>query len=151
MPQTAGAPAPSRAQTASEMVELTAMELRKAGESGPPLIDRLIRIDRLVADDPGTCVVMLVRRACLEGAAEDLRRHAAAYLADPRDSDALLDITCRKGRGAQRFQPSLERVLWEHMCSTLARHGGNRRATAQALKITDNTLRRRLALRPPSE
>jgi ActR/RegA family two-component response regulator len=134
------------------MVELTAMDIRKTGESGESgrvLIDRLIRIDRLVAPDPGTCVIMLVRRSRLDGAAEDIRRRAAAYFADPQDSHALVDITCRKGRGTQRFQPSLERILWEHMCRTLARHGGNRKATAQTLKITDNTLRRRLALRPP--
>lgn len=140
---------PHASPTASAMVELTAMDLRAAGESGRTLIDKLIRIDRLVASEAGSCVVMLVRRACLDQASDDLRQRVAACLAGPLDSDALLEISCRKGHGAQRLQPSLERILWEHMCSTLARHGGNRKATAQALRITDNTLRRRLALRPP--
>lgn len=131
------------------LLEFTVCDLRPNGERGLPLIERLIQADQLLAEDPAGRVFMLVRRERLGGAAADLRRRAAARQPARREQDLLLDLLFRPARARWRLQPSLARVLWEHLQATLARHGGNRRAAARALCITDNTLRRHLGRRPP--
>lgn len=125
------------------MVEIAVADIRRAGESGLALLDKLARLDRLIADDPEARVLLLVRRTCLAQAGQA----AGAALAD--DSAALIELAA-PGMRCLPGQLSLERVLWEHAQRTLARHRGNRKAASQALRISDNTLRRRLASRPPA-
>ncbi len=143
------------------MVEIAVADVRRAGESGLALLDRLARIDRLLAADPGARVVLLVRSSCLPPSAGSASSATAARAAATRgagnttgaamadDGALLVDLVESAAAGRSR-QPSLERVLWEHAQRTLARHRGNRKAAAKALHISDSTLRRRLECRPPA-
>ena len=122
------------------------MDIRRSGESGLSLIDKLVRLDRLVANDPSTLVAILLHRTSFERAANYLKRHASVRLAPTPSGDALIEMTCPSGRGRREsFQASLHKVLHDHMASTLALHGGKWKAAARALEIDEATLRRRLA------
>lgn len=125
----------SKLMSVPTMVEIAVADIRRAGESGLALLDRLARVDRLIVDDPRARVVVLVRSNSLPPGV----RQACA------DGTELVELAA----AGRCRQPSLERVLWEHAQRVLARHRGNRKAASQALRITDNTLRRRLASRPP--
>lgn len=144
------------------MVEIAVADIRKPKESGLALISRLIQIDRLIEGDPEARVVMLVNTDSLNQVIRKQGELDAAFAAVADDSDELLELARPAGysqnsrqpqaprQGRQVFQPSLEKVLWDHTRQALARHRGNRKATARALGITDDTLRRRLALRSPA-
>lgn len=129
----------------ASMVEVAVADIRKPGESGFSLLEKLIQIDRLLEDDPEARVVMLVRTGSKLGDLES----ACAAVAD--DGDALIELAHPNGRKRQRLPASLERVLWEHAQQVLAQHRGNRKAAAEALGIAENTLRRRLAMRSPAD
>lgn len=133
---------------APTMVEIAVADIRRAGESGLALLDRLACVDRLIADDPGARVLLLMRSSCLAPTVRRERDLATAGTALADDGEALLELAAIGGDRRPPGQPSLERVLWEHAQRTLARHRGNRKAASQALRISDNTLRRRLAARP---
>lgn len=124
------------------MVEIAVADVRRAGESGLALLERLACVDRLIADDPGARVVLLVRSSCLPSTA---RQMCSAGVAPVDDGTSLLELAAA-GRGRQ---PSLERVLWEHAQRMLVNHRGNRKAAARALRISEGSLRRRLESRPP--
>jgi len=121
--------------TVPTMVEIAVADIRHAGESGIALLNRLARLDRLIVDDPLARVVVLVRSNSLP---PGVRQECT-------DGNDLVELAA----AGRCRQPSLERVLWEHTQRVLARHRGNRKAASQDLRITDNTLRRRLASRPP--
>jgi two-component system response regulator RegA len=130
---------------------LTVLDLRLPGDAGLVLLDKLILIDKLLELDPGARIVMLTAQARLARAAEAVRQRAAPYRATAGDADALLAAIARDTPAPPGAQPSLERLAWEHMQRVLAQHQGNKAATARALKIDRNTLRRRLQRPPPAE
>lgn len=118
----------------SAMVEIAVADIRRVGESGLALLNKLAHVDRLIVEDPQARVVMLVRSGSLPPGIQ------------PACTDRT-DLVELAVAGHCR-QPSLERILWEHAQRVLARHRGNRKAASQALRISDNTLRRRLACQP---
>ncbi|MBW7902686.1 MAG: hypothetical protein H3C26_14490 [Rhodocyclaceae bacterium] len=126
------------------MIELTVADLRRPGEAARPLIERLIDLDRLLAGDAGTRVLVLVRREALAKAGGELRRRVAARAPAADERAALVELALPSGGRPPRCQPSLAHVLRAHMRSTLAEHDGRFGEAAKALCIADNTLRRRL-------
>lgn len=126
------------------MVELTVADLRRPGEAARPLIERLIDLDRLLAGDAGTRVLVFVRREALEKAGGELRQRVAARAPAADERAALVELALPSGGRPPRCQPSLAHVLRAHMRRTLAEHDGCFGDAAKALRIADNTLRRRL-------
>lgn len=134
---------PGGAAALPAMVELTVADLRRPGEAALPLIERLIGLDRLLAAG-GARVLVLVRGEALARADGALLRHLAARSPAADERTALVELARPAGRRPPRCQPSLAHVLRDHMRDTLAAHDGRVGAAAKALRIADNTLRRRL-------
>lgn len=126
------------------MVELTVADLRRPGEAALPLIERLIGLDRLLDAGGGARVLVLVRREALAQADGELRRRLAARMPAADERTALVELARPAGERPPRCQPSLAHVLRAHMRRALAEHDGRVGAAAKALRIADNTLRRRL-------
>jgi two-component system response regulator RegA len=129
--------------------EYAVVDLKMPGESG------LVLIERLMALDPGTRIVMLTGYASIATAVEAIKLGATHYLAKPANADeivAALDRT--EGDASTPISGSpltVDRLEWEHIQKVLAENQGNISATARALKMHRRTLQRKLSKKPARE
>lgn len=129
--------------------EYAVVDLKMPGDSG------LVLIEKLMALDPGTRIVMLTGYASIATAVEAIKLGATHYLAKPADADEIVAALDRVEGDA--YTPisgsplSVDRLEWEHIQKVLAEHQGNISATARALKMHRRTLQRKLSKKPVRE
>ena len=120
-----------------------------------PSLSGLALIERLIAIDAETRIVMLSGYASIATAVEAIKLGAIHYLAKPVDADEVVAAFTRIGGDANALvadRPlSVERLEWEHIQRVLAEHDENISATARALKMHRRTLQRKLAKRPAKD
>lgn len=126
--------------------EYAVVDLKMPGVSGLALIEKLIALD------PETRVVMLTGYASVATAVEAIKLGAIHYLAKPVNADEVVAAFSRTGGDPNMpvvDQPlTVDRVEWEHIQRVLTAHDDNISATARALKMHRRTLQRKLAKRP---
>ncbi len=137
-------------QAQAQPPEYAVVDLRMPGESG------LALIEKLMACDPNTRVVMLTGYASIATAIEAIKLGAIHYLAKPCDADEIVAALNRSSVGDSSFPVSgsplsVNRLEWEHIQRVLAEHQGNISATARALKMHRRTLQRKLGKHPKPE
>jgi two-component system response regulator RegA len=130
--------------------EYAVVDLRMPGESG------LVLIEKLIAIDPNTRIVMLTGYASIATAIEAIKLGAIHYLAKPCDADEVVAALNKTSGGdsaiAVASSPlSVDRLEWEHIQRVLAEHQGNISATARALQMHRRTLQRKLGKHPARE
>lgn len=129
--------------------EYAVVDLKMPGDSG------LVLIERLMALDPNTRIVMLTGYASIATAVEAIKLGATHYLAKPADADEIAAALDRVEGDANipiAGSPlSVDRLEWEHIQKVLAEYQGNISATARALKMHRRTLQRKLGKRPVKE
>ena len=134
---------------AEQPPEYAVVDLKMPGESG------LVLIEKLMALDPNTRVVMLTGYASIATAVEAIKLGATHYLAKPADADeivAALDKVEGDASTPVAGSPlSVDRLEWEHIQKVLSEYQGNVSATARALKMHRRTLQRKLSKRPVRE
>ena len=136
----------AEARAAEQPPEYAVVDLKMPGDSG------LVLIERLMALDPGTRIVMLTGYASIATAVEAIKLGATHYLAKPADADEIV-AALHKVEGDARMAVaesplSVDRLEWEHIQKVLAEQQGNISATARALKMHRRTLQRKLGKRP---
>ena len=139
----------AEALAASQPPEYAVVDLKMPGDSG------LVLIEKLMALDPGTRIVMLTGYASIATAVEAIKLGATHYLAKPADADEIV-AALHKVDGNARMPVadsplSVDRLEWEHIQKVLAEHQGNISATARALKMHRRTLQRKLGKKPVKE
>ncbi len=126
--------------------EFAVVDLKMPGPSGLELIERLVALDA------ATRIVMLTGYASIATAVEAIKLGAVHYLAKPVDADQIVAAFARLAGDAGvavAGQPlSVDRLEWEHIQRILAEHDGNISATARALHMHRRTLQRKLSKRP---
>jgi len=136
-------------QAEAHCPEYILLDLKLGNDSG------LLLIERLLAIDPQTRIVILTGYASITTAVEAIKLGAVNYLTKPVDADQVLEAFERiEGRAdvALAVDPlSVDRLEWEHIQRVLAENGGNISATARALKMHRRTLQRKLGKRPVRE
>ena len=136
-------------QAETHCPEYILLDLKLGNDSG------LLLIERLLAIDPQTRIVILTGYASITTAVEAIKLGAVNYLTKPVDADQVLEAFERiEGRAdvALAADPlSVDRLEWEHIQRVLAENGGNISATARALKMHRRTLQRKLGKRPVRE
>jgi two-component system response regulator RegA len=129
--------------------EYAVVDLKMPGESG------LVLIEKLMALDPGTRIVMLTGYASIATAVEAIKLGATHYLAKPANADEILAALDRtEGDASTPVAGSpltVDRLEWEHIHKVLAENQGNISATARALKMHRRTLQRKLSKKPAKE
>jgi len=134
---------------AAQPPEYAVVDLKMPGESGLTLIERLMALD------PGTRIVMLTGYASIATAVEAIKLGATHYLAKPADADEIVAALDRiEGDASTPVADSpltVERLEWEHIQKVLAEYQGNISAPARALKMPRRTLQRKLGKRPVRE
>ncbi len=129
--------------------EYAVVDLKMPGASGLTLVERLIALDA------ETRIVMLTGYASIATAVEAIKLGAVHYLAKPVDADQVVAAFSRIAGDAGiavADQPlSVDRLEWEHIQRVLAENDGNISATARALKMHRRTLQRKLGKRPVKE
>ncbi len=129
--------------------EFAVLDLKMPGDSG------LVLIEKLIALDPGTRIVMLTGYASITTAVEAIKLGATHYLSKPADADEIVAALHKvSGDASVPVQPSplsVDRLEWEHIQKVLAEQQGNVSATARALKMHRRTLQRKLAKKPAKE
>lgn len=127
--------------------EYVVADLRMPGDSG------LVLIEKLIALDPNTRIVMLTGYASIATAIEAIKLGAVHYLSKPCDADEVVAALERSSAGnatlpIQGSPLSVDRMEWEHIQRVLAEHQGNISSTARALKMHRRTLQRKLSKHP---
>jgi len=135
------------AKAQAQAPEYAVVDLKMPGASGLSVIEKLIALD------PNTRVVILTGYASIATAIEAIKLGAVHYLAKPCDADEVVAALQRGCAGdpavAVADSPlSVDRLEWEHIQRVLAEHQGNVSATARALKMHRRTLQRKLGKRP---
>lgn len=129
--------------------EYVLLDLKLGDDSG------LAVLERLLALEAETRVVLLTGYASIATAVEAIKLGAVHYLTKPVDADQVLAAFHRiEGDSAVPLASdplSVERLEWEHIQRVLAEHEGNISATARALKMHRRTLQRKLGKRPVRE
>jgi len=129
--------------------ELVLLDLKLAQDSG------LLLIERLLALDGQTRIVMLTGYASIATAVEAIKLGAINYLTKPVDADQVLaafnQVAGRADIVLAADPLPVDRLEWEHIQRVLTEQGGNISATARALKMHRRTLQRKLAKRPVRE
>lgn len=130
--------------------EYAVVDLKMPGASG------LVLIEKLMALDPNTRVVMLTGYASIATAIEAIKLGAVHYLAKPCDADEVVAALNKGNTGDSAIRVagsplSIDRLEWEHIQRVLAAHQGNISATARALKMHRRTLQRKLSKHPSRE
>jgi two-component system response regulator RegA len=138
------------AETAAtaEVPEFVVLDLRMPGGNGLDLIQKLLAVD------PATKIVVLTGYGSVATAIEAVRRGAVHYLTKPADADEILAAFSRGdgaiGATAVPLQPmSLDRVEWEHISRVLIDCDNNISEAARVLGIHRRSLQRKLARYPP--
>lgn len=127
--------------------EYAVIDLRIGHESG------LVVVEKLVAMDSNTRIVMLTGYASVATAVEAIKLGAVHYLPKPASIETILAaLDCEPQGDAAVSAPetpmSVDRLEWEHIQRVLNEHDGNISATARALKMHRRTLQRKLLKRP---
>jgi two-component system response regulator RegA len=128
----------------SNVFEYAVVDVRMPGPSGIELVERLIAIDE------GTRIVVLTGYGTIANAVTAMRNGAIDYLTKPADAEmverALLGTRTEEGTSEI---PSLERVEWEYMQRVLSDSGGNVSDAARKLRVHRRTLQRKLGRNAP--
>jgi transcriptional regulator with GAF, ATPase, and Fis domain len=111
--------------TGADQRSITVLDLGTPGHAGRATPERLRLIEKLIEHEPGARFVIL--------ASESNIPYALA---------ASVNI----GKGPL----SVERIEWEHIQRVLVENGGNKTATARALKMHRRTLQRKLSRSAPA-
>lgn len=126
--------------------EYVLLDLKLDQDSGLALIEKLLAIE------PETRIVMLTGYASIATAVEAIKLGAINYLTKPVDADQVIAAFQRLEGNADvplaNDPLSVDRLEWEHIQRVLAEHEGNISATARALKMHRRTLQRKLSKRP---
>ncbi|HEX5393147.1 MAG TPA: response regulator transcription factor [Rhodocyclaceae bacterium] len=129
--------------------EYVLLDLKLDQDSGLALVEKLLAIDA------ETRIVMLTGYASIATAVEAIKLGATHYLTKPVDADQVLAAFLRlEGDAAVPLANdplSVDRMEWEHIQRVLTEHEGNISATARALKMHRRTLQRKLSKRPVRE
>jgi len=129
--------------------EYVLLDLKLGNDSG------LLLIERLLALDAETRIVILTGYASIATAVEAIKLGAIQYLTKPVDADQVLSAFQHvEGRADVPLASdplSVDRLEWEHIQRVLAEQNGNISATARALKMHRRTLQRKLGKRPSRE
>jgi len=150
---TRAAPSGAAAMAAAEAdsPELAVVDLRL------PDVDGLEVLERLLAIDATTRVVILTGYGSIATAIEAIRLGATYYVPKPAGVDDIL-AAFERGESEPRLAaprvyeaPSLARAEWEHINRVLADCGGNISRTARQLGLHRRTLQRKLNTYPPSK
>lgn len=136
------------AAATAESPELAVIDLRMPECSGLELIQRLLAVD------PTTRIVVLTGYGSIATAVEATKLGAVNYIPKPADADDVLAAFDRADRPLESTDveyeaPSLARAEWEHINRVLADCGGNISETARRLGIHRRSLQRKLAKYPP--
>jgi two-component system response regulator RegA len=137
-------------KAAAQPPEYAVVDLKMPGDSG------LVLIEKLLALDPNTRIVMLTGYASIATAIEAIKLGAIHYLAKPCDADEVVAALNKPVEGDASLPVSdsplsVERLEWEHIQRVLAEHQGNVSSTARALKMHRRTLQRKLGKHPSKE
>jgi two-component system response regulator RegA len=122
------------------------IDLRMPGPCGMTLIGPLKRVQ------PEVRIVVTTGYGSIATAVAAIKLGAVHYLTKPVDAD-MIELAFHRRLGdenvppAQR-PPSVPRLAWEHIQSTLAHYGGNISAAARALGMHRRTLQRKLDKHP---
>jgi two-component system response regulator RegA len=129
--------------------EYAVIDLRIGHESGLALVERLIALDS------NTRVVVLTGFASIATAVEAIKLGAIHYLTKPADADEIVAALHRDEGDARvsiKERPlSVRRLEWEHLHKVLMEHDGNISAAARSLGMHRRTLQRKLDKRPVRE
>lgn len=129
--------------------EYAVIDLRIGHESG------LVVVEKLVAMDSNTRIVMLTGYASVATAVEAIKLGAVHYLTKPADADEIVAALHKDGGDAHvdiKDKPlSVKRLEWEHLQKVLVEHDGNISAAARSLGMHRRTLQRKLEKRPVKE
>lgn len=123
--------------------EYVLLDLKMPGGSG------LLLIEKLLALDPHTKIVVLTGYATVTTAVEAIKLGAMHYLAKPVGADEVVSAF-EKSEGDPHVPVGEAKALtlhsaeWQHIEKTLKKHGGNISATARELGLHRRTLQRKL-------
>jgi two-component system, response regulator RegA len=129
-----------------ESPEHALVDLRMPGEDGLSLLQRLLAID------PATRVLVLTGYGSIATAVRAMRLGASDYLTKPAEIDEILRAL-RGGDAGDEVPlsvPSLARTEWEHIQRVLTQCDGNVSQAARLLGIHRRSLQRKLAKFPVS-
>lgn len=140
------------AEAERDSPELAVVDLRLPEGSG------LTVLQRLLALDPGTKVVVLTGYGSVTTAVEAIRLGAVDYLQKPAHAADIIQALERKAEvhglaplpSTSAGTPSLARAEWEYLHRVLADAAGNVSEAARRLKIHRRSLQRKLQKRPPN-
>ncbi len=137
------------AEAEADSPELAVVDLRLPTGSG------LVVLQRLLALDPGTKVVVLTGYGSVTTAVEAIRLGACDYLQKPAQVPDILAALERRADEAlvptasAAQTPSLARAEWEYLHRVMADCSGNVSEAARRLKIHRRSLQRKLQKKPP--
>lgn len=137
---------PAIAEAERDSPELAVVDLRLPSGSGITVLQRLLAID------PGTKVVVLTGYGSVTTAVEAIRLGAIDYLQKPAHVPDVLAAFERKTDAITPSSvktPSLARAEWEYLHRVLADCGGNVSEAARRLGIHRRSLQRKLQKKPP--
>jgi len=126
--------------------EFAVVDLRIAHESGLQLVDKLIALDE------HTRIVILTSYASIATAVEAIKLGAIHYLTKPSKTDEIVAALHRdQGDSTVSLASnpiSIKRLEWEHLHKVLSENNGNISAAARALGMHRRTLQRKLNKHP---
>lgn len=112
----------------------------------------LVLVEKLMALDPNTRIVVLTGYASIATAVEAIKLGAVHYLTKPAEPDEIIAALHRNEGDSSvpvEARPvSVRRLEWEHIQKVLADCDGNISAAARALGMHRRTLQRKLRKRP---
>jgi two-component system response regulator RegA len=123
------------------------IDLRLPDMSGLKLLERLMALDER------TRIVVLTGYGSIATAIEAIKLGAVHYLTKPVTATQILAAFGRQEPNADEqpaaYPLSVDRVEWEHIQRVLSGHDGNISATARALNMHRRTLQRKLGKHAP--
>lgn len=133
----------AEAIAATLVPEYVLLDLKMPGGSG------LLLIEKLLALDPHTRIVVLTGYATVTTAVEAIKLGAIHYLAKPVGADEVVSAFEKEVGNphvpvAEEASLTLHSAEWQHIEKALKKHSGNISATARELGLHRRTLQRKL-------
>lgn len=130
-----------------ESPEYAVIDLRMPGDNG------LILLEKLIAIDPTTKILVLTGYGSISTAVSAMRLGAVNFLPKPANADDILAAFERadhpEAPSSYDETPSLARVEWEHIHRVLDECGGSLSEAARRLNMHRRTLQRKLRKSAP--